>query len=611
MFANKPIIHPAYSRSLAMNGVSLSSKTAVDCLDCKREEHLNSLANAAKLCEFAARVIDSTRLQSLVPYPLSWSQKQDEKEDLEMAAQRFQSFIETIGFYNQAFDRYVKYCHEAGLDINQYALNVVEQIKMTVDNLVQEHEQKLYKQTYLPSNHQQKMMEVDQIYRSLLNLQTPLARVLSWTAQVYRSSKVPQFFDGAKTKKEGVNYDRVQSPRVNFIESQFMRLHGFDEEKVEILMTCSGTAAYSILEKYLAIHVLKPGDKVLIAPTMYDEHQDWAFRGNTSIQVVIEDLFDATDIVECIKKISPKVVFIDPLKNRINARVTDLRKILKELSQSWTGDELYFIIDDTMLPATFDPFAEVSSNEKLKVFICSSAGKYLEIGQDICIAGLLAYPKVMGKRMKNIRMFHGSVLSDTVAWSYPNFDRQYFEWRMRRMTRNALIFAEILSRHRELKHYFKPIFPALPDHPDSALSNTLPYLGGTVNLHLLPQVENPKETLHDILDEMILAIIEQGQKDGASICWGEAVGFGVPRLGVHFEWLWRAPPYLRLVAGDRSILETISSAHSIAEGLASYIKNNRDKFILNQNANNANALICANSPVGEFEREEMSYSQWR
>jgi hypothetical protein len=186
--------------------------------------------------------------------------------------------------------------------------------------------------------------------------------------------------------------------------------------------------------------------------------------------------------------------------------------------------------------------------------------------------------------MKNIRMFNGSILSDAAAWSCPNFDYQYHFWRMRRMTRNALVFSEVLSRYDELNPYFTAVYPGRADHPDHQIARRFPFIGGTVNMRLLPSVLNPQETLHDILDEMVLSIIEQAKADGSSVCWGEAVGFSIPRVQVHLEWLWRVPPYLRLVAGDRSLQETMMAAHSIAGGLVRYIRDNKGKFIFSNAA---------------------------
>lgn len=564
-------------------------------------------ASSAPPAAISSVATDFARLQNLVTYPLSWSQQVDEQEDLQMARHRMGNMLQVLALYDDAIARYRAYCKQSGVDMDRTAVTTASKLRLQIDSLMDEHNQLLL--ANFPVGHSQRMIQIDQTYRSMLNLQVSAARLISWTAQTYLSSKVAHCFDGARKKKDAVNYDRVQSPRVNFIERQLSEVYGFDEEKVEVLVTCSGTAAYNILEKFLSIHVMKPGDNVLIVPTMYDEHQDWAFRDNPNFNLITEDIFDTGEIIKSIERTNPRVVMIDPLKNRQSARATDVTAILNHLRDTWQGEDIYFLIDDTMAAASADYFREAEGNEKLKVLLCSSGGKYLQIGQDVCMSGLVAYPKDMSKRMRNVRMFHGSILSDTAAWSYPNFDRKDYLHRMRRMTRNGLVMNEILSQNEELGTYFTPIFPGRPDHPDYQIVRGFPFIGGIVNLRLLPRVTNPKETLHDILDDMILSIIEQAQRDGSSICWGEAVGFSMPRVAVHLEWLWRLPPYLRINSGDRSLADTIAAAHSITQGLLNYVNENRDKFDFTPDAeqDEQNENIHAQLSSANLGREELGF----
>jgi hypothetical protein len=203
----------------------------------------------------------------------------------------------------------------------------------------------------------------------------------------------------------------------------------------------------------------------------------------------------------------------------------------------------------------------------------------MELGQDTSIAGLLAFPSDMSKRMKNIRMFHGTILSDHAAWCFPGYSRKLHLNRMRRFTRNALIMADIFSKSRRMSGWFEPVFPAWPTHPDHEISKSYDYSAGTLNLRLLHEVHDPQTNLHDILDEMILAVLEQAKSDGTSLAWGESTGTCIPRLQVYFEYRWRIPPFLRISVGDKTIKETDRVARSIRDGLIRYLDSNSSKFV--------------------------------
>ncbi len=515
---------------------------------------------------------------------LSWSQRKDESDDLAMVSIRMEKLRELIRMHESALKQYYYTCDEMNITPDASAIVASEKISETVQALLEEHNSIIQKPKEFFSNHQDLMYKLDQIYRVLLNLQVSHARIFSWSAQSYAATKIPQFFDGARTKKEGVNYDRVQSPRVGFIEAQLTEVYGFNSDNVETLCVSSGTAAYNILEKYLLIHVLQPGDKILVAPTMYDEHQDWAFRDIPHVEVITKDVNQTDDILRFIHEIKPKVVMIDSLKNRLDTRMTDVAAILNRLRDEWHED-IYILIDDTMSPGVLDPFKACEGNEHIKPLLCSSGSKYLQIGQDVSISGNVSYPKEMSKRMKNIRMFHGTVMNDVAAWSYPNFDREFYHKRMKRLTRNALFVSDMISECKELGEYFRPIYAGRSDHPDFETASKLPFLGGAVNLFLLPRVENPIDNLHDVLDEMIVEVLEQARLDGNSLAWGETVGSPIPRIAVHLEWLWRLPPYLRFFVGDRTLDETSRTAKSVIKGLVSYMTKNKDKFIFDHDVN--------------------------
>ena len=227
----------------------------------------NKLANENRYCD----------LQSTVPYPLSWDQTHDQQEDLHMASYLVSEVIDWLNMHDFLLENYQSICSAEQIEPDHIALQNVNEIKKLMQDLIARHRVLLSQSVKIPQEHFEKMISLDQIYRSLLNLQVPAARLLSWSSQVYKASKIAQFFNGAKTKKEDVNYDRWQTRRVTQVERQMLKVYDFDSEQVNLLMASSGAAAYNVLEKYLLLHVVQPNEKILIVPNMFDEQQGLGF----------------------------------------------------------------------------------------------------------------------------------------------------------------------------------------------------------------------------------------------------------------------------------------------------------------------------------------------
>lgn len=493
-------------------------------------------------------------------------QRKDIDEDLMLASKRIQPIKMYLDFNANLVAEY----KHSELRHNDAGLKAVAATHALCRSLVQDYRDELELAHSTPDQHAFNMQNLDSMYRTLLVQQIPLARTIAGSSQPYRSSVLNQNFGGfaEKKPKDGqVNYDRFASRKVQQLETQMMNLMGYDKNETTLMMTSSGVAAYDSIEYFLLYRKMQEPCKVLIVPSMYDEIQDICFRTAPHVTTIVQDEYSPDAILKTVLQEKPKAIFIDPLKNTRDMRMTDTDEVIRRIGENYK-EEIHIIIDDTMIPGATSPFAAARAFPHVKIMVCSSCAKFLQMGVDSTMGGFMAFPKEYADDMSDIRLTKGAIFQDVPAWSFPVFEPGDYQMRMRRLSRNAAILGEKIEADSLVSQYFKPAFPGLRSHPDYETGQKFPFLGSVLTLQTSAPEKDPRPKFVSAIE----TVLETAKEKDVQWSWGEAFGFQSPRISVYFEPSFRVQPFLRISAGDRAIDETEQSADALVSGLRRWIK---------------------------------------
>ncbi len=246
--------------------------------------------------------------------------------------------------------------------------------------------------------------------------------VLDWRSASYNQSLDTMFFGLDTQRNPGVNYNRYESNQLTFIERMLAKVLGLNQEKTVLLATSSGMAAYNLIEGYLIRYVLKPNDVVLIPHYIYFE-TDEQISKIFSLNIVRADTHNTDEIIELIIKNKPKIVFLDQLTNTVELRITDVEGIIKRVAEKKLNEDIYFIIDGSMISGKINP-STISNNSHVKVLYYDSCSKYLQLGLDIGMGGLIVAPIELGPTFERIRRNIGAIMYDSVANIFPSYSHE-------------------------------------------------------------------------------------------------------------------------------------------------------------------------------------------
>ena len=488
---------------------------------------------------------------------LSWSLAQDIAEDQDYWRLHFNAARNYRSRIDDAIERYQETCIRYDITPDSTALMVVDHTLGLYDRLLETFEQKLDPE----AGHTAKT-HIENTARQLSLLRSSIARSPAWVCGAYDQSTLAQHFTASNYDCE-IKYDRYESGRAKELETQIGNLMNFGDH-TDVLMTSSGMAAYHVIDAYLRKDVLKANDAVLIVGDLYSEVTESAlkgFQGNTNRS-------KSTDIDAIVKEIedqNARVVYLDYMENRVGMRFCDVEKVIEKFSEKHPDREITFVIDGTMTSGGDQPF-KAARSDNVEVLYHSSCCKYLQFGQDVTSAGFLAFSQNMRSTFDDIRRAQGAILYDQNAWAFPDVSAPAYHMRMKRMTRNALVTAEVISGYHELKGFVEPVFPGLLSHPnhDSAQHHTC--LGNLMTFKFNTDYDPDK----DALNRFITDYLKQAKRDKIDIVNGESFGFGIPRIYVGWTPSNNFKPFLRLSAGDRDIETVQKTAHSLAKQLIGF-----------------------------------------
>jgi cystathionine beta-lyase/cystathionine gamma-synthase len=376
----------------------------------------------------------------------------------------------------------------------------------------------------------------EQRVRALSQLAVAARLAFEWRSPGYDQSAALSVFDLGALGSPGVNYARYDQPGVADVERQVERLMRISPETHAVLMTSSGMAAFA-----LASAVVFAAARVrtaLTAPYLYFEAMEtlqyWLRDG-----VHVADAYEPEEIVAEATLHGADVVFADPLANHPDQRMIDVERLAWLLADD--DRQPWLVVDASMLPiVTAGPVTRAMPDRALYVESCS---KYLQLGLDIAMAGVVVVPRGLEALARRMRLNLGLGIDRYGAELFPRYEPWQFERRLAEMERAACLVAARLDLDLS-RDVCDVVFPGLASHTDHELVRRLGRTGSCVTL-----VPVGVELGKDQLDPVVDAAVREAAKRKLPLVKGVSFGFSVSRLSAASAMAETAPPFLRLAIG--------------------------------------------------------------
>jgi threonine dehydratase/cystathionine beta-lyase/cystathionine gamma-synthase len=384
---------------------------------------------------------------------------------------------------------------------------------------------------------------------------------LEWCSPSYAQSRAVQFFNTGSQDSPTVNYERYESVAAQRVESQLLEVLGLPTDRYGLSVASSGMAAYSLVESFLVRNRLRSGDTVLLAPYIYFEASE-QLTALPFVSVERARGYGTEDLLADVHALRPRCLFIDPVANTAPQRMVDVCGVLDRL-RAEVDWPLTVVVDGTMVSGALPPERLVGSGS-VEVLYYESCSKYLQLGLDAGMAGLVAYPVELRPHFERLRRNTGTILYRHQADLFPKFDRSLFHRRMRRISENALRVASVLQADPLVRLAGEVYYPGLDGHPDAQVARGLPYAGGCVTFLFHEPGRNHRDELEPLLERMLA----DARSVGLHLTKGVSFGFSAPRVSAAASMAETEPPFLRLYVGDRGHEQVELLAAVVARALA-------------------------------------------
>lgn len=395
---------------------------------------------------------------------------------------------------------------------------------------------------------------------------------LDWSAKSYGQSAQVQFFGTQPEVWPTMHYDRNGThASVTRVERQLLELLGLPAGRHGIGVTSSGMAAYTWIEAFLLRDRLRAGDTMLLAPYIYYETAQ-QLEALPGVRAVRASGYTVDEIIADVVRLRPRVIFVDPLANNVRQRMLDLPELFRRLREM-VAERCTVVVDGTMIGASLQP-GLFASDDRLEVMYYESCTKYLQLGMDFSLAGLVVYPVALTERMEMLRRNTGAVLARHNAELFPRYEVSVHRRRMRRIWANAEHLATLLQADPRVTAAGVVHHPVLPHHPDTRLAAGLPYSSGIVTFLYHDWPRNDWDHLDAVADR----ILARARTRRTQVTKGVSFGFSAPRVWAQVVTTNAAerkyvpvtddePQFLRLYVGDR-MHQLDDLAEAIAEAIA-------------------------------------------
>jgi threonine dehydratase/cystathionine beta-lyase/cystathionine gamma-synthase len=470
--------------------------------------------------------------------------------------EQVRSWLRRLSDARAELDEYADYCARADVLIDA---DLVGQVRSDCERAAQ----RLIDVLGYPADddHPEAAARVDMVLRHAANVVAAAQAAFDWCAPSHAQARVSQFFDVGAQDSPSANYERYDSVAVTRVEAQLAEVFGLDPQTQVATATSSGMAAYTLIEAFLLRYRLRAGDTVLLAPYVYFEAVE-QICSLPSVRIVTAPSYSVDGLVDAVLRERPRCVFVDPIANTAEQRMVDVPGLVRALAAVRT-DPITLIVDGTMAPAALSDTL-LDAPEPVEVLYYESCSKYLQLGMDIGMAGVVASKAELRPALDRLRRNTGSILYRHNAQLFPSYDRAFFQRRMLRICGNAATVARALRARADVRAVADVVHPSSGAHPDDAIASGLPYAGGCVTFTLREQGANHRDELEALIEHML----ERARRSGLHLTKGVSFGFNTPRVSAAASMAEGGPPFLRLYAGDRSSEQVALLAQVTGDAIA-------------------------------------------
>lgn len=425
-------------------------------------------------------------------------------------------------------EEHIEYAKAENLDINNNAIN---HINIQISNL---------EKFILIAKEENDMWNKKYIYRIALQEYSFLRNSLEWCSASSSQSKRIMFFSPSENNENAVNYDRYGSLLLKDKELKLQQSLGFDIEKVELFLTSSGQAAYTIVESFLIRQVLKEKANIVSCPYIYFENLE-QIETLKHINFIVSNSWEINELINLVEQNNADVIFADPLANLGTFHTIDFIKFAK-LLDGYDWSKKWLVVDGTLVSGGINIFDIFNQFNHPHILYFESGSKYLQLGLDIQMAGIVVAEKQYSSYLNTLRRNTGTVMYQTGVAKFPSYNREQFLSRMLRLTRNAEIIYNNLNSLNQDKQRLLLTFPK--NWRQLGWSHG----GGIVALTFVEQGLNNRPCL----DYLISLIIEESKKEGVPFTKGVSFGFSAIRISAASAMAQNRPPFLRFSIGEES-----------------------------------------------------------
>lgn len=450
----------------------------------------------------------------------------------------------------QHLNDYIFYCKKEKIHQSQRAISFIyDQLKSTLDLL-------MAIQITLECNNCtiSKLMQIESEIRVAIQSIASINLYLSWRSPLYSQSMTPQFFNLQDQQSKRILYERWEHKEIERIELQMLKIFGLSDSEFGCTVVNSGMAAFSLVESFLIRNFLKHGDSIVMSPNIYFESRE-QLRSLNWLKIIESKSYNYKDIIKLVEIHQAKAIFVDILTNTEEQRMVDIPSLLDYFHHCTNCPLL--IIDGTMLPCATIPYI-ISFPKKENIFYFESCSKYLQLGLDMSIAGILIYDVKLKHKLDILRRNMGLMLSEHNAHLFPIYKKKQLMDRIHRIESNACIIAGRLSADKEIIETYDIIYPNLSNHPDHSLAQKIDRYGGCIIFKC--KIKDSKLLLQiKMLAEILM---KNARANKVPIGQGLSFGFSFPR--VHIDVICtvdessnksnKTTGFLRLYHGDQAKL---------------------------------------------------------
>lgn len=423
--------------------------------------------------------------------------------------------------------------------------------------------------------------QMEERYRALIQMQSLLGSFFERASPAYDQSKTIWWFDPSYHQSDGLNYDRYGAPDVRESEARLLKALALGKEKLplELLLTSSGVAAFTVIQQFLMSKVLRAGDTIVTSPYLYFECFEH-LRQVSHVKVVASSTFDAEDIIATAERHNAKAIYLDPMANTIGLETTDIRRFAQLLEDREGWADRYLVIDGTLISGGMAVYDWFDKPGHPKVLYYESAHKYIQMGMDIVMLGLIVYPQIFHESIGLIRQVTGTTLYSRQANALPPIDYNIHQSRMHLLTTNAERLYQLLENKGSSIAEFN--FPT--QWRKMGWTNG----GNVLTIKLLGEDMNKRPSL----DAFTSLVLRAAEEEGIGMTKGGGLGFSVTRIWPSTPFIRNEDPYMRISVGvDPDEVEPV--ARAIWKGLERHHRASKP-LVTHANKLRENGLIKTN-----------------